>query len=236
MELIREPNDGDTLDCRKTMYPCRLSVIQGGGARRGGDLTSTTFGYVVSGEARLRVPHFDLRAEAGTFFSIPDEHEIEASGRVVLIERFGFRGLLMAGRIEEQGRLSYIDGCSDTILIAPPRWGDPVFNHLHFPRGVDQTQHTHPSVRLGVVARGEGIAYGASSIGKGAWEHRLSEGCVFLLNAHEMHSFRTVESAREMDVIAFHPDSDWGPTDGVHPMLNRTFLGQKPPRGAAPSE
>jgi hypothetical protein len=27
-----------------------------------------------------------------------------------------------------------------------------------------------------------------------------------------------------MDVIAFHPDSDWGPTDEKHPMLNRTYL------------
>jgi hypothetical protein len=32
-----------------------------------------------------------------------------------------------------------------------------------------------------------------------------------------------------MDVIAFHPDSDWGPTDGIHPMLNRTFIGNQPP-------
>ena len=31
-----------------------------------------------------------------------------------------------------------------------------------------------------------------------------------------------------MDVIAYHPDSDWGPTDETHPMVNRTFVeGQK---------
>jgi hypothetical protein len=33
-----------------------------------------------------------------------------------------------------------------------------------------------------------------------------------------------VESKSSLDVIAFHPDSDWGPTDGTHPMLNRTYL------------
>ena len=27
-----------------------------------------------------------------------------------------------------------------------------------------------------------------------------------------------------MDVVAFHPDSDWGPTDAAHPMLNRTYV------------
>ena len=27
-----------------------------------------------------------------------------------------------------------------------------------------------------------------------------------------------------MDVIAFHPDSDFGPTDIEHPMINRTIV------------
>ena len=27
-----------------------------------------------------------------------------------------------------------------------------------------------------------------------------------------------------MDVIAYHPDSDWGPTHREHPMLNRTLV------------
>ncbi|MFO0757916.1 MAG: AraC family ligand binding domain-containing protein [Byssovorax sp.] len=235
MELIREPIDGDTLDCRRTMYPCTLTVHRGG-ARKIGSPTSTSYGFVVSGEARLRSQGFDLRAGAGTFFCIPDELELEADDRVVVMERYGFRGLLTAGRIEPTGRLSYIDGCSDTILVSPPRWGDSVLNHLHFPRGIDQSQHTHPSVRLGVVARGEGIAYSRGTAGKAGWEQKLAPGCVFLLHAHEMHSFRTVESAVEMDVIAFHPDSDWGPTDGVHPMLNRTFIGQKPPRSGHGAE
>jgi hypothetical protein len=222
MELIRSPKNGDTLDASLTMYPCRLEVVSG--ERRVGAPTSTTFGYVLSGQARVRTPGFEIRADAGGFFSFPGEVQIETPGLVVAIEKHGFRGVPMAGRIEERGRLSYIDGCSDTILVSPPRRGDPVFNHLHFPRGVDQTQHTHPSIRLGVVARGHGIAYQ-----EGAWEHELSEGSIFLLHAHELHSFRTTESAKQMDVIAFHPDSDWGPTDGVHPMLNRTYIGNQPP-------
>jgi quercetin dioxygenase-like cupin family protein len=221
MDLIREPKNGDTLDARMTMYPSLLQVVEG--ERRLGSPTSTSYGYVVSGKARVRAARFEVRADAGSFFCVPDELEIDTTGRVVVIERYGFRGLLMAGRVEQTGRLAYIDGCSDTILVAPPRQGDPVLNHLHFPRGVDQTQHTHPSIRLGIVAGGHGIAYQ-----RGGWEHELAEGCVFLLHEHERHSFRTTESREEMDVIAFHPDSDWGPTDGVHPMLNRTYIGTQP--------
>jgi AraC-like ligand binding domain len=223
MDLIRDPKNGDALDATLTMYPSRLEVASG--ERRLSSPTSTSYGYVISGRARVKSAHFEVRAEAGAFFSIPGEIEIEASGLVAVTERYGFRGLLLAGRIEETGRLAYIDGCSDTILCPPARWGDPVLNYLHFPRGVVQTLHTHPSIRLGVVARGEGKAYGPGQHGSEGWELDLKEGMVFLLHAHEMHAFRTSESAKEMDVIAFHPDSDWGPTDGVHPMLNRTYLG-----------
>jgi hypothetical protein len=47
---------------------------------------------------------------------------------------------------------------------------------------------------------------------------------MFMLPAHEMHAFSTAEHDSTLDIIAFHPDSDWGTTDGVHPMLNRTYL------------
>lgn len=228
MELIRSPRDGDGIDARLTMYPSRLEVIEG--ERKLSQLTSTYYGYVVRGAAVARSRQLELRAPAGAFFAFPGECEVIADGAVVIIERAGYRGLAMAGSIEAEGRLSYIDGCSDTVLVAPARWGDPVLNHLHFPRGVEQTVHTHPSIRLGVVARGEGRAYGPGEAGSPGWELDLSEGCVFLLHAHEAHAFRTTESKKPLDVIAFHPDSDWGPTDGVHPMLNRTYIGTEPRR------
>jgi AraC-like ligand binding domain len=84
--------------------------------------------------------------------------------------------------------------------------------------------HSHPSIRLGVVARGEGRAFGPM-LGGGTWEQPLRPGAMFLLHPHEMHAFRTSESGQSMDVIAYHPDSDWGPTDAIHPMLNRTYRG-----------
>lgn len=37
-----------------------------------------------------------------------------------------------------------------------------------------------------------------------------------------VHAFETYED--ELDVIAFHPDSDFGPTPTQHPMINRSFV------------
>ena len=172
---------------------------------------------------------------AGLAPGVSSGQAIEIDGMAVAIERLGYRGLPTAGVIEDTGRLTYIDGCSDTILVSPPRQGDPVFNFLHFPPGIQQTVHSHPSIRLGVVARGEGHAFGpARADGRhGAqWQQPLRPGAVFLLQPHELHAFRTTGDGGEqdgnehgMDVIAYHPDSDWGPTDGVHPMLNRTYRG-----------
>jgi len=99
---------------------------------------------------------------------------------------------------------------------------DPVLNHLHIPPGIDQSQHIHPSVRLGVIARGSGRAYGRGD--NENWEEPLGAGTIILLDAQDQHSFSTVSNRDGLDVIAYHPDSDWGPTDGDHPMLSRTFL------------
>ncbi len=260
MILLRNPVNGVRIDATHTMYPSQLTVHSNPEPDQTPTLyfpprPDTYYGFVLDGVARVTsssgVVVCDLAA--GGYFSVPGgaggwELELNPKYRscVVVITRFGYRGQFITGRIEQKGRLSYIDGCSDSMLIYPPRLGDPVFNHLHFPSGIRQTQHTHPSIRLGIVARGRGVAWGpwphdpkgpeadarsqASGFsiegwgGKFYWNEELSPGSVFMLEEQEMHSFRT--GANEtMDVIAFHPDSDWGPTDALHPMLNRTYLG-----------
>lgn len=221
MDLLSSPAHGETLDATRTMYPSRLVVVSGASKELSSE-GSTAYGYVVSGKGRVAGGGLDLTLSAGSFFGIPGPVQIEAGGTIVVIERLGFRALPVAGAIEERGRLAYIDGCSDSILCMPPRLGDPVLNHLHFPQGIVQTPHSHPSIRLGVVARGRGLAYSPSALGPG-WELPLETGAVFWLHEHEVHAFKTTRG-ESMDVIAFHPDSDWGPTDGVHPMLNRTYL------------
>lgn len=223
MDLVLQPRDGETIDATSTMYPSRLEAIRG--RRELGAASSTYYGYVVGGTGRVRAGNFEVVLAPETFFCVPGPAFVEIDGLVVVIERLGFRGIPTAGAIEPKGRLTYIDGCSDSILVSPPRQGDPVFNFLHFPPGITQTVHSHPSIRLGVVARGEGRAFGPNAGGGGTWEQPLRPGAVFLLHPHEMHAFRTSESGQSMDVIAYHPDSDWGPTDAIHPMLNRTYRG-----------
>lgn len=220
MELIREPKPGDEIDARTTMYPSRLRVVDGELSLD--DPATTYYGYVVRGQARVHTKLFDAAAHPGTFFCVPGPGELRAEGLVVVIERLGYRGLPQLGSIEAEGRLAYIDGCSDTVLVAPARLGDPVLNFLHFPPGIEQSLHSHPSLRLGVVARGGGEAYGPSPRGE-EWQLPLAPGSVFMLAPHERHAFRTTHGKSSMDVIAYHPDSDWGPTDAAHPMLNRTY-------------
>ncbi len=257
MKLLTNPKHGDTLDAMDTPYPCRMIIV---GKPQLLDIpNATAYGYVIEGDAIVegRLEPTDIgeerafvsaRVREGAYFSLSRRVAIEPSQGALLaiIIRYGFIGQPHIGAIEKVGRLSYIDGCSDTLLIPPPRMGDPCFNFLHFPKGVVQTQHIHPTIRAGIVARGNGYAYQLASKYADGWIKPLTKGCVFILDPQEIHSFRTDRRideeykidngklpggedykempAEEMDVIAFHPDSDFGPTDTNHPMLNRTYI------------
>lgn len=122
----------------------------------------------------------------------------------------------MGGPLEKRGRLRYINGCSDTVLLPPSRLGEPCLNLLHFPENTNQTEHHHPSLRFGIVVDGEGESVSGTTVVK------LKAGDCFHIPAMVKHKFNTYHSA--MNVIAFHPDSDWGPTNEVHPMINRTII------------
>lgn len=136
------------------------------------------------------------------------------------------------GYIESEGRLKYIDGCTDSLLIPPVKLGDPCLNHLHFPDKIDQTQHTHPSHRIGIVAKGNGeciTPFGNLPLTKGMifvikeWDgETYAEGLDGNTYPIGQHAFKTFNET--MDVIAFHPDSDFGATDIEHPMINRTIV------------
>lgn len=182
------------------------------------------YGFVQSGEIRLRSGDGsgrELGIGSEMFFSTANGATLRfvRPGRAVVIQAVGFRGLnLGGGPIEERGRLRYIDTCSDTVLVASPLLGDPCLNHLHFPTGVDQTEHTHPSTRAGMIARGGGWCITPDG------RYALSPGRIFHIPRDGRHRFAT-ENGESMDVIAYHPDSDFGPTHEVHPMVNRTWVG-----------
>lgn len=179
---------------------------------------ATHFGYVQSGECQLESAAGSYQLTAGMYFAVPGPARLLTRGQGLLIARLGYRGWFqLGGPIEPTGRLRYIDGCTDSLLIAPVTRGDPCLNLLHIPPNTDQTAHTHPSLRAGVVVRGQGCCRTESG------EVPLAPGAVFVIEPDGLHSFHTAGDA--LLIVAWHPDSDFGPTHEDHPMINRTILG-----------
>lgn len=179
------------------------------------------YGYSF-GDSLLEVDNKIFHLEKNQYFGLGVKNSafVKASSKLFIVCRLGFITPNVLGWVEEKGRLTYIDGCSDTILVYPSRLGDPSLNLLYFPTGIDQSFHTHPSIRVGCVIDGFGI----SEMGDKNKEisSNLNYGDLFYLDQQQRHRFKTVESS--MTVIAFHPDGDWGPTDHNHAMINRTYL------------
>jgi len=174
------------------------------------------FGYVQSGRPSLVTPHGSFTLSPGMYFSQPGHCEIRGGSGIVMtrIDWLGLRSV--GGPIEDTGRLRYIDGCTDTLLVAPARKGDPCLNLLHIPAHTRQTSHTHPSMRAGIIASGSGRCVTPDR------SYPLTKGLAFVITTGTRHAFHTDDEA--LRVIAYHPESDYGPTDEVHPMINRTVV------------
>ncbi|MGN7485286.1 hypothetical protein ACTHPB_27590 [Priestia megaterium] len=214
--INKELRTGEIIDETDGMYPTKLLGYEGDGEFLAGSDTSTIYGYVIDGEVEIcnNENHFTVRE--GFYFSTVGELKIQGTGKVALIERYGYRGMFqIGGPVEHRGRLAYIDGCSDSLLIHPARKGDPCLNLLVFPPNIRQTMHIHPSIRMGIVASGKGRCITPQG------EKPLVPGTVFCLQEMAQHCFYTDESG--MKIVAYHPDSDSGPSDEDHPMFNRTL-------------
>jgi hypothetical protein len=200
------------------------------------------FGYVYKGGVKISFENMpNAHLTNGMYFASNGNMHIHEfmKGNAIIIEIIPQKEyanyeafFTIGGKIERKGRLKYIDGCTDSVLVNPIKKGDPCLNHLHFPTNIDQTQHTHPSHRIGVVARGSGrciTPFGNMPLEEDnifiikEWNgNGLATGEDGNLYPVGQHAFETREST--MDVIAFHPDSDFGATDEVHPMINRTIV------------
>jgi len=221
--MIYQTNYINQLD---SMYPCEGHLIT---SEKAFSLPvyarySSIYGYAF-GDVELIIDGRVRKLETGQYFAffVKDHCTITTSASVFVVVRLGYKVPDQMGWVEDQGRLTYIDGCSDSLLVYPSRMGDSSLNFLYFPPGITQSFHLHPSVRLGCVARGTGFStYGSATA---RTEVPLEAGKMFCLEEQEMHRFRTAGSS--MTVIAWHPDGDWGPTDHNHTMLNRTYLQQK---------
>jgi hypothetical protein len=216
--LIRPFSKDTQIDMSNSMYPSALSCHAGGETQLN-DHTSTYYGFVLNGSVKITRPQqAPLECLKHMYFASPGSLSVSGDGQAVIIRRFGYRGLFqMGGPTESQGRLTYIDNCTTTLLVPPARLGDPAFNILYFPPGIRQTSHIHPSVRLGLVLSGSGHC-----VKPNAAPMALEPGMVFCISENEQHCFHSGEQG--MSVIAYHPDSEWGPTDQSHPMLNRTYI------------
>jgi hypothetical protein len=206
---------GCLVEASGDVFPSRLSAWRDGLLELPDD--GTHFGYVHEFSATLEVPAGTFSLRHGMYFAAPSGCRIGGTGQGIVITRLGYRGVFtMSGPTEPQGRLRYIDGCTDSLLIPPPVAGDPCLNALYFPARISQTEHVHPSLRIGLIARGAGECHTPDGT------HSLFAGLSFIIRANGQHSFRTSEE--EMLVVAYHPDSDYGPTHEAHPMINRTIV------------
>jgi len=179
------------------------------------------FGFVHSGEVATTFAGRPMVLSAGAYFTTPAgvSFSVGASTRVACFQRAGHRAYETVGIIESSGRLRYIDGCWDSVLVAPPRRGDACLNALWVPPGVHQTMHTHPSTRAGILVRAQGQCDTHDDA------HPLHDGAIFFLPKNGWHKFRTdLAPGQGIALVAFHPDSDTGPSDEEHPMLNRTMI------------
>jgi mannose-6-phosphate isomerase-like protein (cupin superfamily) len=197
-------------------WPTKLLGISGSNL----DLLDEGSHYVYCHEGYLSFQHLSgiVTLFSGMYACVPGGLLLSGRhGSGIVITRLGFKGVFsLGGPVEPWGRLRYIDGCTDSLLIPPVKMGDPCLNALFFPPGTDQTAHTHPSMRVGMVIRGEGECVTPEGI------IPLLPGQVFIIHQDGLHKFRTAE--QNMVVIAYHPDSDFGPQDEDHPMINRTIV------------
>ncbi|MCP4440129.1 MAG: cupin domain-containing protein [Aureispira sp.] len=175
------------------------------------------FAYIYEGTAEIKTTSGSFKLQAGMYFTAVQTLHLEGSGKAIIVEQLHTQSLFqLGGPVEHTGRLQYIDGCTDSLLIAPVMKGDPCLNLLHIPSGTFQTQHTHPSFRIGMIISGTGQCITPSMT------YDLKPGLIFCIPKDAKHSFKT--TTEDLRVIAYHPDSDFGPTHEEHPMINRTII------------
>lgn len=178
---------------------------------------ATHFGFVQAGSGQLHGAAGRFPLQSGMYFALPGLGSVQGDCCGLVVSLYGASGLFqLGGPVEERGRLHYIDGCSDTLLLSPVVRGDACLNLLVIPPQTCQTAHTHPSLRAGIIAAGHGLCRLNSR------DVPLQPGDLFVIDPETLHSFHT--EGESLTVIAFHPDSDFGPHRDDHPMVNRTLV------------
>lgn len=207
---------GQIFDLTSDQYPANIHAFDGTQKLTLTNPQASFFGFVFKEEIRIKSEQGTFELKEGMYFSVAKDISITGIGQAIIIEQINHQSFFqLGGPIEQKGRLTYIDGCTDSLLISPPVMGDPCLNLLQIPSHTFQSQHTHPSFRIGVVVKGFGVCVTPEK------KFDLTPGQLFMIPKDAFHSFTTQEE--DLLVVAYHPDSDFGPTHENHPMINRTL-------------
>lgn len=103
-----------------------------------------------------------------------------------------------------------------TEVDPPILLGDPCLNGMYFPPGINQTMHSHPSYRIGIIVKG------SVEIETPEMTTHLESGNIFIIPANCLHKFQIHQQG--LTAVMFHPDSDTGFTHQNNPMLKRTIV------------
>ncbi len=202
-------------------WPLRLTKLQAGESRAF-DYTRGTY-YIMLQDASYWSDSVKLES-VNAALCVNNHFTVKCHrGNAVVIEYPGLKLLESRFFVQDrlgQGNLSYIDGGTNTTAVNPGRLGDPVINYVHFPAGMTQTLHTHPSHRVGMVLQGRGVV----ELDHGNFD--LAQGDVFFMQRNVLHNF-TCPHNEDVILFVFAPDSGTGPTDEVNPLKIRTYIGQQ---------
>lgn len=204
-------------------YPGSVSTWQDGVTLVG---PGTHFGFIYTGSPTLERQGDEFQGKTaqtfglaqGMYFCLPGTGQLKGQGAIGLVITCPtYRGMFsLGGPLEPAGRLAYIDGGTSSLLIPPVIVGDPCLNAMYFPSGVEQTLHSHPSDRLGLVVAGGGMVETPETTAG------VTVGDIFWISAGQLHRFCTADSPLTM--VVFHPDSEGGFTHRDNPMLRRTLV------------
>ena len=201
----------------------RVAVLDKTQLASGSVVEGEAYAFVGRGEVTVQVGEASFVLRQGMYLRTPKDtcYSSEHDDAVVAVVSFrrASGDLHIGGPFLGHHLLSYVDGARDCALIPPARKGDPCLNILQFPERVSQRWHTHPSVRVSWVVSGAGVLQTRQGAHVSTLE--LSAGVVFLLPPRVEHKFETY--TQPLDVITWHPDSDYGPCDRDHAMLNQTL-------------
>ena len=156
-----------------------------------------------------------------------NEFTVEAHYETSVFAHISFYGLslnddrLFIPHDNPKGNLSYMDGGTNTTAVNPGRLGLPVINYVHFPAGMKQTLHTHPSQRIGLVLSGKGEI----ELDRGE-KFAIKEGNCWVMERNVLHNFMC-NKGEDVTLFIFSPDSGTGPTDEINPLKVRTYVGQQ---------